>query len=91
MLIDTPPSVGLARLGGAADRIESEPLEFHERVRREFRALAAASPDRYLVIDGTLAQDQISLLIHDRVREVLPDPVPRESEDATGTIPVIRD
>ncbi|WP_326826432.1 dTMP kinase [Streptosporangium sp. NBC_01756] len=91
VLIDTPPSVGLARLGGAADRIESEPLEFHERVRREFRALAAASPDRYLVIDGTLAQDQISLLIHDRVREVLPDPVPRESEDATGTIPVIRD
>ncbi|MEV4186702.1 dTMP kinase [Streptosporangium canum] len=91
VLIDTPPSVGLTRLGGAADRIESEPLEFHERVRREFRSLAAAAPDRYLVVDGTLAQDQISLLIHDRVREVLPDPVPQESEDATGTIPVIRD
>ncbi|GAA3096279.1 dTMP kinase [Streptosporangium carneum] len=91
VLIDTPPSVGLARLGGAADRIESEPLEFHERVRREFRALAAAEPDRYLVVDGTLAQEQISLLIYDRVREILPDPVPEESEDATGTIPVIRD
>lgn len=91
VLIDTPPSVGLARLGGAADRIESEPLEFHERVRREFRALAAAAPDRYLVVDGTLPQEEISLLIHDRVREVLPDPVPGESEDATGTIPVIRD
>jgi dTMP kinase len=91
VLIDTPPSIGLARLGGAADRIESEPLEFHERVRREFRSLAAADPDRYAVIDGTLPQDQISLLIHDRVRELLPDPVPQESEDVTGTIPAIRD
>ncbi|MFC7646789.1 dTMP kinase [Streptosporangium lutulentum] len=91
VLIDTPPSVGLARLGGAADRIESEPLEFHERVRREFRSLAAAAPDRYVIIDGTLPQDQISLLIHDRVRELLPDPVPQESEDITGTMPAIRD
>ncbi|MEV6866380.1 dTMP kinase [Streptosporangium subroseum] len=91
VLIDTPPSVGLARLGGAADRIEAEPLEFHERVRREFRSLAAAEPDRYAVIDGALPQDQISLLIHDRVRELLPDPVPQESEDVTGTMPVIRD
>ncbi|SNT63060.1 thymidylate kinase [Streptosporangium subroseum] len=91
VLIDTPPSIGLARLGGAADRIEAEPLEFHERVRREFRSLAAAEPDRYAVIDGTLPQDQISLLIHDRVRELLPDPVPQESEDVTGTMPAIRD
>ncbi|MBG0814468.1 dTMP kinase [Planomonospora sp. ID82291] len=91
VLIDTPPSVGLTRLGGAADRIESEPLEFHERVRREFRTLAAADPARYLVVDGTLAQDEISRLIQDRVREVLPDPVPREAEDVTGTMPAIRD
>ncbi|GIH93034.1 dTMP kinase [Planobispora siamensis] len=91
VLIDTPPSVGLTRLGGAADRIESEPLEFHERVRREFRALAAADPGRYLVVDGTLTQEEISGAIHDRVREILPDPVPRESEDITGTMPAIRD
>ncbi|MBG0826832.1 dTMP kinase [Planomonospora sp. ID67723] len=91
ILIDTPPSVGLARLGGAADRIESEPLEFHERVRREFRALAAADPGRYAVVDGTLAQEEISRLIHDRVREILPDPVPQEAEDITGTMPAIRD
>jgi len=91
VLIDTPPSVGLARLGGAADRIESEPLEFHERVRREFRVLAAAEPARYLVLDGTLPQEQISSLIYDRVREIMPDPVPQESEDVTGTMPAIRD
>ncbi|GAA3443021.1 dTMP kinase [Planomonospora venezuelensis] len=91
VLIDTPPAIGLTRLGGAADRIESEPLEFHERVRREFRALAAADPGRYVVVDGTLPQEEISRLIQDRVREILPDPVPQESEDVTGTMPAIRD
>ncbi|MEO3874196.1 dTMP kinase [Nonomuraea sp. B12E4] len=91
VLIDTPPEVGLRRLGGAADRIESEPLEFHERVRKEFRALAAAAPERYLVVDGTLATEVITRQIQDRIREILPDPVPRESEDSTGTMPAIRD
>ncbi|MFI6174119.1 dTMP kinase [Nonomuraea sp. NPDC051191] len=91
VLIDTPPEVGLTRLGGAADRIESEPLEFHQRVRKEFRALAAADPDRYLVVDGTMAPEVLTRQIQDRIREILPDPVPRESEDATGTMPAIRD
>ncbi|MCA2183919.1 dTMP kinase [Nonomuraea cavernae] len=91
VLIDTPPEIGLTRLGGAADRIEAEPLAFHERVRKEFRALAAAAPDRYVVVDGTLPSDQLSRAIQDRVREILPDPVPYESEDATGTMPAIRD
>ncbi|GAA2301825.1 dTMP kinase [Nonomuraea roseoviolacea subsp. roseoviolacea] len=91
VLIDTPPSIGLTRLGGAADRIESEPLEFHERVRKEFRALAAASPERYLVVDGTLTPEEITRAIQDRVHGILPDPVPQEAEDATGTMPAIRD
>ncbi|GAA2663793.1 hypothetical protein GCM10010412_038650 [Nonomuraea recticatena] len=91
VLIDTPPSIGLTRLGGAADRIESEPLDFHERVRKEFRSLAAAAPERYLMVDGTLSQNEISRIVQDRVREILPDPVPSESEDITGTMPAIRD
>lgn len=91
VLIDVPPSVGLRRMASPADRIESEPMDFHERVRKEFRALAAADPDRYLVIDGTLPQDEVSRLIQDRVREVLPDPIPVETEASTGTIPAIRD
>ncbi|GAA4051234.1 dTMP kinase [Nonomuraea soli] len=91
VLIDTPPEIGLRRLGGAADRIESEPVEFHERVRKEFRALAAAAPERYLVVDGTLGLDEITRVVQDRVREILPDPVPQTSEDITGTMPAIRD
>lgn len=91
VLVDVPPSVGLRRMASPADRIEAEPMDFHERVRREFRALAAADPDRYLVVDGTLPQQEISRIIQDRVREILPDPVPHEAEATTGTMPVIRD
>jgi dTMP kinase len=91
VLIDVPPTAGLSRLGSPADRIESEPMDFHERVRREFRALAAAEPDRYLVVDGLQSQQEISLVIQDRVREILPDPVPQETEAITGTMPAIRD
>ncbi|WP_327048551.1 dTMP kinase [Microbispora sp. NBC_01189] len=91
VLIDVPPSVGLRRMASPADRIEAEPLEFHERVRREFRALAAADPDRYLLLDGTLEQREVTILIQDRVRDILPDPVPYEAEEATGTMPAIRD
>ncbi|MBP2704496.1 dTMP kinase [Microbispora sp. RL4-1S] len=91
VLIDVSPSVGLRRMASPADRIEAEPMDFHERVRREFRALAAADPDRYFVVDGALPQEEISRLIQDRVREILPDPVPQEAEEATGTMPAIRD
>ncbi|RCG25914.1 dTMP kinase [Sphaerisporangium album] len=91
VLIDVPPSTGLARLASPADRIEAEPMEFHERVRREFRALAAADPDRYLVVDGLQSQEEISRAVQDRVREILPDPVPQETEAITGTMPAIRD
>ncbi|MGP3919956.1 dTMP kinase [Nonomuraea sp. 10N515B] len=91
VLIDTPPKLGLTRLGGAVDRIEAEPLEFHERVRKEFRALAAAAPERYLVVDGTQPLEMITRQIQDRIRDILPDPVPEEAEDVTGTMPAIRD
>ncbi|MEO3809218.1 dTMP kinase [Sphaerisporangium sp. B11E5] len=91
VLIDVPPPVGLSRFASPADRIESEPLDFHERVRREFRALAAADPDRYFVVDGLRTQEEIAVLIQDRVRDILPDPVPQETEAITGTMPIIRD
>jgi dTMP kinase len=91
ILLDVPSDIGLTRFASPADRIESEPREFHERVRRGFRALADAEPHRYLVIDGTQPQPEISRLIHDRVRAILPDPVPASAEDETSTMPAIRD
>jgi dTMP kinase len=89
IILDVPSDVGLGRFAPPADRIESESREFHERVRRGFRALAEAEPHRYLVIDGTQPQVDITRQIHDRVRAILPDPVPATAEAVTSTMPAI--
>jgi dTMP kinase len=73
VLLDLPPEIGLARARGraVADRLESESLEFHQRVRRTFRALAEAQPDRYLVLDARQGPDELAAAIRVRVAELL--------------------
>ena len=89
ILLDLPPMAGLVRRAPSADRLEAEPTEFHQRVREGFLALARAEPQRYLVLDATRPPEQLSREIQDRIRDMLPDPVPAASEDNTGFIPVI--
>ncbi len=52
VLLDVEPALGLARAAreGSPDRMEAESLAFHGRVRQRFLELAAAAPDRYLVV-----------------------------------------
>ncbi|MQA34784.1 dTMP kinase [Modestobacter roseus] len=73
VLLDLPPEVGLARARGraAADRMESESLEFHQRVRQTFVALAEAEPDRYLVLDARQSPDELAAAIRRRVSVLL--------------------
>lgn len=73
VLLDLPPETGLARARGrsVADRMESESLEFHQRVRQTFRALAESDPDRYLVLDATRDLDELAAAIRVRVAELL--------------------
>jgi dTMP kinase len=66
VLLDVEPSGGLARFT-SPDRIESEPLEFHRRVRQSFLDLAAADPGHYLVIDAGGDKSDIHREIADRV------------------------
>jgi dTMP kinase len=70
VLLDLPPAVGLARLA-ATDRMESEALEFHERVRRTFLMLATQRGDRYLVLDATMAVDQLADDVRARTASML--------------------
>ena len=72
VLLDVPVDVARARVQDAApDRLESESVEFHERVRSGFHAQAAAAPDRWLVIDATGAPDDIEAAIWLRVEPML--------------------
>ncbi|WP_369132549.1 dTMP kinase [Modestobacter sp. I12A-02662] len=73
VLLDLPPEVGLARARGraAADRLESESLDFHQRVRRTFLALAESEPDRYLVLDARSSPDELAAAVRTRVSDLL--------------------
>ena len=91
VLLDMDPMAGLSRRARSADRLEAEPTEFHLRVRAGFLDLARRDPGRYLVLDADRAPDQITREIQDRIRELLPDPVPDLSEANTGDFPAIKE
>lgn len=70
VLLDLEPSAGLTRFA-ERDRIEGEPLEFHQRVRAAFLALAARDPEHYLVLDARDDVGTVAAAIQARVGELL--------------------
>lgn len=73
ILLDISPEQGLARKQSLKDRFELEDLSFHRRVREGYVKMAAAEPDRWLVIDASLPKGKISEIIWDRVSRLLPN------------------
>jgi dTMP kinase len=82
IIIDQPAEIGLARLK-SRDRLEAEPIAFHERVRNEFLQIASLDPERYLIVDGTQSIDDIHEEIISRVGEI--PALKRNSEKQTKT------
>jgi dTMP kinase len=78
--LDVPANEGLRRKQGCAEsewnRMERERLEFHERVRAGYLALAAAEPARWLVLDGM----QPIADIQGRIRNVVTARMPRATQ-----------
>lgn len=68
VLVRLDPATALARMGEAPDRIEREGSEFVARVHGAFDALAGRFPERYLVVDGTRAVDELAREIRERLR-----------------------
>jgi len=73
ILLDISPKQGLARKQSLKDRFELEDLSFHQRVREGYLKMAAAEPDRWLVIDASLPKGKIAEIIWDRVSRLLPN------------------
>ena len=70
IILDQPAEIGLGRIKNA-DRLESESISFHNRVRQEFLQLAALDPERYLVIDAQKPIDEIHSEITERVSTLI--------------------
>ena len=73
ILLDISPEQGLARKRSLKDRFELEDLSFHRQVREGYAKIAAAEPDRWLVIDASLPKGRVADIIWDRVIQLRPD------------------
>lgn len=74
VLLDLDESSARVRLDAEDkpfDRLEAEAAEFHQRVRHGFLALAAAEPNRFIVIDASQPIEQIADQIRERVEQLL--------------------
>jgi dTMP kinase len=74
ILLDLDAATARGRLDEARtryDRLEAEASEFHDRVRAAYLELAAAEPERFLVVDAGRPVDEIAGTIRSRVARLL--------------------
>ncbi len=74
VLLDLDPASARARLDAddkPFDRLEAEKDEFHARVRQAFLSLAAAEPDRFVVLDATRPPAELAAAVRERVTAAL--------------------
>ncbi|NEX91393.1 dTMP kinase [Caulobacter sp. 17J65-9] len=76
LVFDLPVEAGLARAhhrAGGEARFESKGVDFHNRLRQGFLAIALAEADRCRVIDATRPVDEVSETVWAAVIEALED------------------
>ena len=77
VLLDAPVATGMARAGkrGQPDRIETEKADFFSRARECYLSLAAAEPQRFVVIDASrdiaTVRATIDAVMHDILDNIL--------------------
>lgn len=62
LYLDLDPKIGFERnqrAGLSKDRIESETLKFHQKIRRAFRKIAQKDPKRFIIIDASQSPDEV--------------------------------
>ncbi len=71
VLLDISVEEGLARKQMQLDVFEREEFLFHQRVRDGYLKMAAADPERWMVVDATLPEVKIREIIWERVSQLL--------------------
>jgi len=69
--MDVPIEIGLSRIKnrGEEDRIESERIEFFERVRTMYLKRAKQYPDRYRIVDASGTIETVKHAIEKKLNE----------------------
>ncbi len=70
LCLDIDPHTGLQRRvsdRGGMNRLDAEPIAFHERVRAGYLTLAAEEPRRWVIIDASAPPD----VVEQRLRDVI--------------------
>ncbi len=73
LILDLPAELGLARAAARRapqmdlDRFESEAIGFHEALRQAYLAIAAAEPERCVVVDATQDEAAVAKAIWDAI------------------------
>lgn len=72
LLLDVDPALIAERMRKRElDRFEQESEAFHERVRAGFHEMAAADPQRWVIIDASQPKDDVQATIRGAVRDRL--------------------
>ena len=80
IILDVPVEIGLKRAAArrgseTPDRFESEDLGFHQELRDAYREIAAAEPERCVLIDATADVNTVATMIWAAMRDhFLPQP-----------------
>lgn len=82
--LDLDPQLGSIRIGDRSDkdRLESETLDFHQRVRQGYAELAAADPERWIYVDASQSQQVVYTCLQQAITAVLCGAQPKISKGA---------
>ncbi len=74
VILDVPVEVGMQRAAarrgaGAPDRFEAEDIRFHQKLRDAYRQIAAAEPERCVLIDATAEPAMVAAKIWSALRD----------------------
>jgi dTMP kinase len=84
VLLDVDAAVSGGRQEGQVlDRLETQRDAFHQRVRAGYRALAAADPARWVVVDGSVPEDEVAARVWEAVSARL-EPATRPTGRVAG-------
>jgi dTMP kinase len=84
VLLDIGTGEAAGRMHEGPDRMEAAGAAFHRRVNDGYRALAAADPDRWLVVDASPDPEAVEAAVWKALVDRLPDLAPAPAGGGSG-------